>query len=87
MESKTSPYQENPYSSYCDESALAAEPDEHIIKCSYCGRNLIVKDNVNNGVAFLSHLKNDHDIFFTPQRMTEAKVKKRADSSQSLASE
>jgi hypothetical protein len=84
---KTSPYQENPYSSYCDESALAAESDEHIIKCSYCGRNLIVKDNVNNGVAFLSHLKNDHDIFFTPQRMTEAKVKKRADGSQSLASE
>ncbi|AFU56985.1 MAG: hypothetical protein QXX64_04945 [Nitrososphaera sp.] len=58
----------------------AAGPDEHIIKCSYCGRDLIVKDNINNGVAFLSHLKNDHDIFYTPQRMTETKVNKRTDS-------
>ncbi len=60
----------------------AASPDEHIIKCSYCGRDLIVKDNINNGVAFLSHLKNDHDIFYTPQRMTETKVKRRADNSE-----
>jgi hypothetical protein len=53
-------------------------------KC-YCGRDLIIKDNVNNGVAFLSHLMNDHDIFYTPQRMTEAKVKKRTDSKQAFA--
>jgi len=33
-------------------------------------------DNVNNGVAFLSHLKNDHVIFYTPQRMTENKSEK-----------
>lgn len=59
--------------------------DEHIIKCSYCGRDLIIKDNVNNGVAFLSHLKNDHEIFYTPQRMTETRAKKRADNKQTLA--
>lgn len=64
-----------------------AGPDEHIIKCNYCGRDLIVMDNVNNGVAFLSHLKNDHGIFYTPQRMTETKVKKRADSKQAFAPE
>jgi hypothetical protein len=43
---------------------------------------LIIRDNVNNGVAFLSHLKNDHDIFYTPQRMTETKVKKQTDQRQ-----
>ncbi|TLY02032.1 MAG: hypothetical protein E6K92_07050 [Thaumarchaeota archaeon] len=64
---------------------VAAGPDEHIIKCSYCGRDLIIKDNINNGVAFLSHLKNDHDIFYTPQRMTETKVKRRTDSKQAFA--
>jgi hypothetical protein len=64
---------------------VTAGLDEHIIKCSYCGRDLIIKDNVNNGVAFLSHLKNDHDIFYTPQRMTETKVKKRTDSKQAFA--
>ncbi len=53
--------------------------DEHIIRCNTCGRGLIVKDNVNNGVAFLSHLKNDHGIFYTAQQQmaTEAKKKKR----------
>ena len=30
--------------------------DEHIFRWSECGRNL-VKDKVNDGVAFLSHLK------------------------------
>ena len=49
--------------------------DEHIIRCSECGRNLIVKDNVNNGVAFLSHLKLDHGITYVPQRITKAKTK------------
>lgn len=63
----------------------SAGPDEHVIKCSYCGRDLIIKDNVNNGVAFLSHLKNDHDIFYIPQRMTETKTRKR-DNGQTLAS-
>ena len=48
--------------------------DEHIIRCSECGRNLIVKDNVNNGIAFLSHLKLDHGITYLPQRMTKAKT-------------
>ncbi|MEW6603594.1 MAG: hypothetical protein AB1351_02760 [Thermoproteota archaeon] len=61
---------------------MEAGSDEHIIKCSYCGRDLIVKDIVNNGVAFLSHLKNDHGIYYTPQRMTETKVRKRSDSKQ-----
>jgi hypothetical protein len=65
---------------------LTAGLDEHIIKCSYCGRDLIVKDNVNNGVAFLSHLKADHGIYYTPQRMTETKTRKRDDSKQALTS-
>ena len=47
-----------------------ASIDEHIIRCSECGRNLIVKDTVNNGVAFLSHLKIDHGITYYAQRMT-----------------
>jgi hypothetical protein len=50
--------------------------DEHIIICSICGRNLIVKDNVNNGVAFLNHLKFDHYIRYTVPQMTETRVKK-----------
>jgi hypothetical protein len=49
--------------------------DEHIIRCSECGRNLIVKDTVNNGIAFLSHLKLDHGITYYPQRMTMTKTK------------
>lgn len=65
---------------------VQAGPDEHVIKCSYCGRDLIVQDIVNNGVAFLSHLKNDHDIFYTPQRMTETKTDKRAGSSRQALS-
>ena len=48
-----------------------ASRDEHIIVCSICRRALIVKDTINNGVAFLSHLKLDHDITYTPQCMTE----------------
>ena len=51
------------------------ERDEHIVKCSICNRGLIVKDTVNNGVAFLSHLKIDHGITFIPQRMTEEQTK------------
>lgn len=50
-------------------------PNEHIIRCSECGRDLIVKDTVNNGVAFLSHLKLDHGITYFPQRMTMTKTK------------
>ena len=45
-----------------------ASRDEHIIVCNICRRALIVKDTINNGLAFLSHLKLDHD---TPQRMTD----------------
>ena len=48
-----------------------ASINEHIIVCSICIRGLIVKDTVNNGVAFLSHLKLDHGITYAPQRMTE----------------
>jgi hypothetical protein len=48
-----------------------ASRDEHIIVCSICRRALIVKDTVNNGLAFLSHLKLDHDITYIPQRMTD----------------
>ncbi|MEO9320673.1 MAG: hypothetical protein ABI361_08380 [Nitrososphaera sp.] len=53
-----------------------AQTDEHLIACSYCGRRLIVKDNVNDGLAFLSHLKNDHNIYYTFQRMVAAKTDK-----------
>jgi hypothetical protein len=48
-----------------------ASRDEHTIICSICRRALIVKHTLNNGVAFLSHLKLDHGITYTPQRMTE----------------
>ena len=48
-----------------------ASRDEHIIVCSICRRGLIVKDTINNGVAFLSNLKLDHGITYTHQRMTE----------------
>jgi hypothetical protein len=50
---------------------MVASRDEHIIICSICRRALIVNDTINNGVAFLSHLKLDHGITYTPQRMTE----------------
>ena len=51
--------------------------EEYIIVCSECGRDLIVRDTVNNGVAFLSHLKIDHGITFTPQRIPEAKTERK----------
>lgn len=51
--------------------------DEHVIKCSLCGRDLAVRDNVNNGVAFLSHLKVDHHIRYTAQQMTAVRPKLR----------
>ena len=52
-----------------------AERDEHIIKCSIYGRGLIVKDTVNNIMAFLSHLRIDHGITYIPQRMSEEQTK------------
>jgi len=55
----------------------SASSDEHVIICGECGRKLIVKDIVNNGVAFLSHLKIDHGITYTPQRMTEVKTERK----------
>jgi hypothetical protein len=55
-----------------------ASQDEHIIKCSICNRGLIVKDIVNNGVAFLSHLKLDHGITYIPQRMIEEQTKSKS---------
>jgi hypothetical protein len=61
-------------------------PDEHAIRCSMCGRNLIVKDNVNNGMAFLSHLKIDHGVFYTAQQRAETQMKKKSDTNnQTLA--
>ncbi|UVS67787.1 hypothetical protein [Nitrososphaera viennensis] len=54
--------------------------DEHIIKCSICGRALIVKDTVNNGVAFLSHLKIDHGITYSVQQMTESQAAQKSSS-------
>ncbi|HZA65267.1 MAG TPA: hypothetical protein VE573_20500 [Nitrososphaeraceae archaeon] len=54
-----------------------AERDEHIIKCSICNRGLIIKDTVNNGVAFLSHLKIDHGITYMPLLQTEEIEKKK----------
>ena len=58
--------------------------DEHIIRCSECGRNLIVKDTVNNGIAFLSHLKLDHGITYFPQRMTMTKTKAKINTRQEI---
>jgi hypothetical protein len=58
----------------CSAICFMIHDDEHIIRCSECGRNLIVKDNVNNGIAFLSHLKEDHGITYLPQRTTKAKA-------------
>ncbi|MEO9296157.1 MAG: hypothetical protein ABI347_11250 [Nitrososphaera sp.] len=60
-----------------EEVVVEAGSDEHIIKCSICGRGLIVKDTINNGVAFLSHLELDHGIRYIPQRMTKTKVRER----------
>ena len=54
-----------------------ASRDEHIIKCSICNRGLIVKDIVNNGVAFVSHLKLDHGITYLPVLQTEGIDKKK----------
>ena len=51
------------------------DKDEHVIKCSICGRGLIVKDIVNDGLAFLSHLRFDHRITYTFQRMTTEAVR------------
>jgi hypothetical protein len=57
---------------------------EHVIRCSECGRMLVVKDTVNNGVAFLSHLKLDHGITYFPQRMTMTKIKGKINTRQEL---
>ena len=56
-----------------------ASRDEHIIKCSVCNRGLIVKDIINNGVAFLSHLKLGHGITYFPQRMIEEQKMSKCD--------
>jgi hypothetical protein len=58
--------------------------DEHIIRCSERGRDLIVKDTVKNGVAFLSHLKLDHGITNLPQRTSMTKCKGRVNGRQEL---
>lgn len=58
--------------------------DEHVIKCSICGRGLIVKDIVNDGMAFLSHLKFDHRITYTFQRMTTEVVRVSSNSSKTV---
>jgi len=55
-----------------------ASQDEHIVKCSICNRGLLVKDIVDNGVAFLSHLKLDHGITYIPQRMIEEQTKSKS---------
>lgn len=67
---------------------MEVESDEHVIRCSECGRGLIVRDNVNNGVAFLSHLKNDHGIYYTAQQSSQTKQKMRENvSKQTLVSQ
>jgi hypothetical protein len=58
--------------------------DEHIIRCSESGRDLIVKDTVNNGIAFVSHLKLDHGITYLPQRRSMTKSKGRVNGRQEL---
>ena len=61
-----------------------ASRDEHIIKCSICNRGLIVRDIINNGVAFLSHLKLDHGITYFPQRMIEEEKKSKCDKQEQI---
>lgn len=61
-----------------------ASVEEHIIRCSECGIELIVKDSVNSEVAFLSHLKIDPRITYYPQRMTQTKVLRRDSNKQIL---
>ena len=68
----------------CEYMIIMILSNEHIIRCSECGRNLIVKDTVNNGVAFLSHLELDHGITYIAQRMTMAKTKSKTESRQQL---
>ncbi len=60
------------------------DSDEHVIKCSICGRGLIVKDIVNDGLAFLSHLKFDHRITYTFQRMTTEAVRVQSNRSKTV---
>ena len=56
-------------------------PDEHVITCNLCSRGLIVKNAVNDGIAFLSHLKDDHHIRYTVQQMESVRTKSRNDPS------
>lgn len=64
---------------------LVTARDEHTIKCSICGRALIVKDWVNNGTAFLSHLKIDHGIGYSVPQMTEEKTRRKGRNDQAFA--
>jgi hypothetical protein len=66
-----------------EDNIIVMEPDldEHIIRCNICGRRLIVKDNINNGVAFLSHLKNDHGISYNAEQSVAKAQKKQRDES------
>lgn len=56
-----------------------------MINCSVCGRALIVKDWVNNGMAFLSHLKIDHGISYSVPQMTEEKTRRKGRDEQAFA--
>jgi hypothetical protein len=60
------------------------DKDEHVIKCSICGRGLIVKDIVNDGMAFLSHLKFDHRISYSFQRMTAERLRAQSTKSETV---
>ena len=60
------------------------DKDEHVIKCSICGRGLIVKDIVNDGMAFLSHLKFDHRISYSFQRMTAERLRAKSTKSETV---
>jgi hypothetical protein len=64
---------------------LVVAKDEHMINCSVCGRALIVKDWVNNGMAFLSHLKIDHGISYSVPQMTEEKTRRKGRDEQAFA--
>ncbi|HVX01533.1 MAG TPA: hypothetical protein VHA09_00090 [Nitrososphaera sp.] len=59
--------------------------DEHIIKCGICGRALIVKDTVNNSMAFLSHLKIDHGITYSVPQMTESNAARKSSGNSAFA--
>jgi hypothetical protein len=67
------------YADLCEWSYSAGMLDSHESP-AVCGP--IIKDTVNNGVAFLSHLRIDHGITYIHQRMAEEQTKSKREQNQ-----